>query len=260
MRKFSQDVLGSIAILKFPEKTLLNKKKKLAKEFLRKNNQIKGVFEKAGKLKGRLRKAEIRFLAGDKNQETTYLENGCKFKFDINETYFSPRLASHRKEVSEELAKKIKNNQKILVMFAGVAPLPITLGKILKKQNKKVKIISNEINRKANKYAKENIKLNHLEYFIEIISGDAKKLPTKLKQKFDIILMPRANLKNTFLKTALKLSKKGTLIYYHGFGERESVIEEIKKDAGGKIGKIKIKKAGEIAPYRFRWLVKFRVK
>ena len=140
----------------------------------------------------------------------------------------------------------------------------------IENQKKKARIFSNEINRKANKYAWENIKLNKLEDLIEIIPGDAKKLPTKLRKgealgkrscprQFDFILMPRPNLKNTFLKTALKLSKKGTLIYYHGFGERDKVIEEIKKDAGKRIRKIKIQKAGEIAPYRFRWLAKFNV-
>ena len=71
--------------------------------------------------------------------------------------------------------------------------------------------------------------------------------------------MPRPNLKDTFLKTALKLSKKGTIIFYHGFGTKESVLEEIKKDTKGKIGKIKIRKAGDIGPYIYRWQAQFKV-
>ena len=51
--------------------------------------------------------------------------------------------------------------------------------------------------------------------------------------------MPRPNLKDTFLKSALKLSKKGTTIFYHGFGTKEEVLSEIKKDTKNKIGKIK---------------------
>lgn len=72
--------------------------------------------------------------------------------------------------------------------------------------------------------------------------------------------MPRPNLKDTFLKTALKLSKKGTTIFYHGFGTKEEVLNEIRKDTKGKIGKVKIRKAGDIGPYVFRWQAIFKVK
>ena len=122
-----------------------------------------------------------------------------------------------------------------------------------------VEIVSNEINRATNKYAKVNVKRNGVSRYVEIVGGDAKKLPLRVKGKFDFILMPRPQLKETFLKTALKLSKKGTVIYYHGFGSSEDVLEEIKRDVGKKAGKISIVKAGEIAPYKFRWLAKFKV-
>ena len=145
-------------------------------------------------------------------------------------------------------------------MFAGIAPFPIVIAKFLKQKAKKAKIISNEINRKANKYAEENVKLNKLEDYIKVIQGDSKKLPNKLKQKFDFIVMPRPNLKDTFLDVALKFAKKGAMVYYYGFGQRGDVIEEIKKEVGKKPDKIKIEKAGEIAPYKFRWLARFRVK
>lgn len=283
MKKIPQDILGEIAVLKFPREIKTKSQKiKLAKQFLKEHNSVTTILEKTNKIKGRLRKPTTTFLVGKNTKETTYNENNCKFKFNIDETYFSPRLASHRKDVCEEVVKKISraksqrvtnssatgglgghsHTKKILIMFAGVAPWPIILGKILKQENKQAQIFSNEINRKANKYAKENIKLNKLENYIQLIPGDAKKIPQKLKekQKFDLILMPRPNLKTTFLKTALKLSKKGTIIYYHGFAQKkEEIINEIKKDTKNKIGKISIQKAGEIAPYTFRWLAKFKV-
>ena len=72
--------------------------------------------------------------------------------------------------------------------------------------------------------------------------------------------MPRPNLEDTFLPHALKLSKKGTTIFYHGFGTKEEVLSEIKKDTNGKMGKIKIRKAGDIGPYKFRWQAQFKIK
>ena len=72
--------------------------------------------------------------------------------------------------------------------------------------------------------------------------------------------MPRPNLKETFLPTALKFSKKGTTIFYHGFGTKEKVLNEIKKDTKGKTEKINIRKAGDIGPYKFRWQAQFKIK
>ena len=133
----------------------------------------------------------------------------------------------------------------------------------------------------ANIAGKKNIILNNLQNKIILVEGDAKKLPTKLKElqakrtkltgglnvkgtlvpfRFDIILMPRPNLKDTFIDTALKLSKKGTTIFYHGFGTKEEVLNEIKENTKNKIGKISIRKAGDIGPYKYRWQAKFKVR
>ena len=269
MKKIPQDIVGDIAILKFPFDMKSAEKKKLGARFLKEHKNVETVLEKSGKFKGRLRKLETKFVVGVRKKETVHTESGCKFIFDVDETYFSPRLASHRKETCEEIAKKLKNNFRVLIMFAGVAPWAIILAKILKTKypKKKVEIISNEINRKANKFGEKNIKLNKLEEYIKIVGGDAKKLPEKLSRKekgFDVILMPRPNLKETFLRTALKLVGKGGRIYYHGFGSREGVLEEVRGGAGAgaglkKVGRLKIRKAGEIGVGRFRWLVSFKV-
>ena len=258
-KRIPHDILGSIAILKFPRGMGVGEKKKIAGRFLKEHKAVETVLEKTGKISGRLRKAKTKFLAGVNARETEYVENKCRFRFDVDKTYFSSRLAEQRKQVAEEIVKKAKDGQKVLVMFAGVAPFSIVIARTLKQKGKKVEIVSNEINRNANKYAKENVQKNGVSLYVDIVGGDAQKLPEKLKKRFDFIVMPRPNLKNTFLKTAFKLSKKGTIIYYHGFGRGADVLAEIKKDCGKKIGKVRIKKAGEIAPYQYRWLAKFKV-
>jgi tRNA (guanine37-N1)-methyltransferase len=274
MKKIPQDIVGDIAILKFPRRTLWLTKKLKAKKFLKDHKTLKTVVEKTQGFSGELRILKTKHLAGIKTKQTTYKENDCIFKFNIDESYFSPRLSNERKVIAEEVVKLVKkdriaptNNKnksvrvsKILVMFAGISPYPIVIGKKLKLAKKKALIISNELNKKANEESEKNIALNKLQNYIKLENGDAKKLPTKLKEKFDIILMPRPNLKDTFLKTALKLSKKGTTIFYHGFGTKEEVLNEIKKDAGGKIGKIKIRKAGDIGVGKWRWQAQFKVK
>lgn len=260
------DLIGNIAIVKFDKLDSKEYKKKWANEFLSINHYIKTILEKSDRIKGRLRIAKTKFIAGEDNRETIYLENGCKFKFNVDKTYFSPRLSNERKLIAEDFVKNItRNKNKILVMFAGVAPYSITIAKFAKQANKPALVVSNEINKKASKYAEDNVELNKLQDYVKIIQCDAKNLPTKLKQaklplKYDMIMMARPNLNDTFLKTALKLSKLGTIIHYHGFGTEEKVLEEIKKDSKGKIGKITIRKAGEIAPYKFRFNCTFKVK
>jgi len=253
-RAFS--VLGNIAIVNFPDK-YNGSKKRFAERILKENKAIKTILEKSGKFAGRLRKMKTKYLAGEKTKEVLYKENSCVFRFNIDETYFSPRLSNERKEI----ASKIKRNKEVLVMFAGVAPFSI----VIAKNSKAKKVYSNEINRKANKYAELNIGLNKLKDKVELISGDIKRVALKTKKKFDIIVMPRPQLKDTFLKEAFKLSKKGTIVYYYDFcksDEIESVIKKIKDEAKKSKKKIKIlskKKAGEIAPYKFRIRVDLKI-
>jgi len=258
------DLIGDIAIVKFDRNENEETKKQFAIEFLNKNKNIKTILEKTDKIKGRLRIYKTKFLYGEKKTYTIHKENGCLFKLDVNKTYFSPRLSNERKLIAQDIYNKVTSKKnKILVMFAGIAPFPIVIGKTLKLKNKKAEIISNEINRNACKYACENVKLNKLDNYIKIIQCDAKNLPEKIKEKFDFIMMARPNLRDTFLSTALKLSKKGTVIYYHGFGTKENVLDEINEDikkSKRKISNIKIRKAGDIAPRLNRWNAVFQVR
>lgn len=255
MRAFN--ILGSVAIVNFPDKTNLKNKKKFANEILKKHLQIKTVLEKSGKFKGRLRKMETKYLAGENNKEVLYRENGCVFRFNIDTTYFSPRLSNERKEVS----KLIKKGESVLVMFAGVGPFSI----VIAKNSKAKKIVSNEINREANKYGELNNELNKVKDRVILEKGDIKKFAKKTKEKFDVIVMPRPNLKETFLEQAFSLSKNGTRIYYYGFCRKEEsnlIVEQIKEEAKKAKKKIKIlkkKSAGEIAPYKIRLRVDFKV-
>jgi len=258
MRGYS--IFGNIAIVNFPDDFKLNEKKKFAEKILKQNSSIKTVVEKSSRFKGRLRKMKTKHLAGVRSKEVLYKENACVFRFNLDETYFSSRLSNERKEI----ASKIKKNDSVLVMFAGVGPYSI----VIAKNSSCRKVISNEINRKANKYAKLNIELNNLKKKVELFPGDIKRLVRQRKfgkEKFDVIVMPRPNLKESFLKEALTLSKPGTRVYYYGFGKADEtgkIAEDLKSEARKFRKKIKIlnvKTAGEIAPYKVRVRIDFKV-
>ncbi len=280
------DVLGNIAVVNFPKKYKKSEKLKFAKKLLKEHKSITTVLEKIGKVKGRLRKISTKHLAGKKTKEVLYKENNCVFRFNIDTTYFSPRLSNERKEI----ASKIKKHDEVLVMFAGVAPFSI----VIAKNSKAKKVYSNEINREANKYAKLNVELNKLKDKVELVPGDIKRVAKRWKKKlrfpsdcnkeiahrnregrlsegnhgcprFDVIVMPRPKLKESFLEQAFMLSKKNTRIYYYDFckiGEEKLIVEKIQQEAKKfkkKIKILKVKKAGEIAPYKIRLRVDFEV-
>lgn len=282
----SFDVLGNIALVKFPgnKNYSLEKKKQFAQQLLEKHNAIKTVLEKTGKFKGRLRKQETRWLAGEKNKEVLYKENGCRFRFNIDKTYFSQRLSEERKEIAD----KINNGDRVLVMCAGIAPYSI----VISKNSNPAIVINNEINKEANKYARKNTELNKVQDKIKFFDGDIKKEALKIRKYldnnkikgFDAIVMTRPQLKDSFLKEAFLLSKpkpkgfqkvlnlfrrkrnnKGTRVFYHGFchiNDIDSSKEMIKKEAikeGRKVKINNIKKAGDIAPYRYRVRIDFEV-
>jgi tRNA (guanine37-N1)-methyltransferase len=251
------DVLGNIAIINFSKKTSELEKKRFAQRILKENKSVTTILEKVGKIKGRLRKPTTKYIAGEKTKEILYKENNCFFRFNINNTYFSPRLSNERKEISS----LIKKNEEVFVMFAGVAPFSI----VIAKNSQAKKVYSNEINRQANKYAELNIQLNKLKNKVELVNGDIKKAVNKFNKKVDVIVMPRPQLKDTFLKEAFKISKKGTRIYYYDFcnvQEINNILEKIKQKAIENKKKIKIlktKNAGEIAPYKIRLRVDFKI-
>jgi tRNA (guanine37-N1)-methyltransferase len=257
----SFNILGNVAVVNFSRGTAnLSEKKKFAAEILKKNKFIETVLEKSGNFHGRLRKMQTKFLAGKKNKEVLYRENNCSFRFNIDTTYFSPRLSNERREIAE----LVKKGSEVLVMFAGVGPFSI----VIARNSKPRMVYSNEINREANKYAEMNAEINGVKNKIEFVNGDIKKVALKLKKekkKFDFIIMPRPNLKGSFLEQAFMLSKKGTKIYYYDFckvEETDLIVNKIKKEAQKfkkKVKILKVKSAGETAPYKIRVRVDFEV-
>ncbi len=251
----SYDILGNIAIIKGKGK---NKRQKLAQaKKLLKIPNVKTVVEKVGNVKGRLRTIKVKHVAGEKNLIALHVENACLFKFNVSSCYFSSRLSNERKEI----AKKIKKKDRVLVMFAGVGIYPIVIQKI----SKPAKIVGVEIGKDCCKYFKENLKLNKMKGKIEIIQGDVKKKVSKKLGKFDVVVMARPNLKDSFLEQGLNACKKGGRIFYYGFcniGEKKNLIDGLKKEVKGlrkRIKIVRVVKAGEIAPYKFRYRVEIRV-
>jgi tRNA (guanine37-N1)-methyltransferase len=246
------DVLGNIAIVKFDWSEKSRDKKKFALDFLKKHKNIGTVLEKSGKFSGRLRTQKTKFLAGENTREALYRENGCVFRFNVDTCYFSPRLSEERKKI----AKFVKRNERVLVMFGGVSPFAI----VIAKKSKANEVVSVEIGRECSKYALQNVKRNKLEN-VKVVQGDVKRVISRDfgTTRFDRIVMARPNLKDNFLDVAFSVCKSGTEVHYYGFyleyekEELKELIELEAKKAKKKVRILRIVKAGDIGARKFRY-------
>lgn len=251
------DIIGNISIVKFKRGTKSSEKKGFALNLLKQCKALTTVLEKTGKFKGRLRTLKTKHIAGVKTKEAAYRENGCVFRLNVETCYFSPRLASERKEI----ASMVKNGENVMVLFAGVAPFSI----VIAKNSKPSKVISVELGRECNKYALENVKRNKLTGRVESIQGDVRRVLPKMGQRFDRIVMARPNLKDSFLDVAFPRIKKGGMIHYYGFypeaevNEIREMIEGEAKRAKRKIKIVRVKKAGDIGVRTYRYRADIKV-
>ncbi len=251
-----QDVIGNIAILKFDWEASIADKKKEALKFLKEHKNVRTVLEKSEGFKGRLRTMKTRYLAGEKNLEALYKENGCEFRLNVESCYFSSRLAAERNKI----ASMVKKGENVLVLFGGVAPFAI----VIAKHSKAKRVVSVELGRECSKYAEINVKRNKLKN-VEIIQGDVNRILPKMREKFSRIVMARPNLESNFLDVSFPLVKNGGVIHYYGFyeedklGEMKEMIEEEAKKAKRKIKILEIERAGDIGAYKFRYRVDFKI-
>jgi tRNA (guanine37-N1)-methyltransferase len=249
------DTLGNVVVVKFGRGAKVDYKRKFAREFLEKHKNTRTVLEKIDKFKGRLRTLKTKFILGDKTKEVLYKENDCIFRFNVDSCYFSPRLANERLQI----AKLVKKKEEVLVMFGGVAPFAIVIGKFAKPK----RVVSVELGRDCSKYALENVKRNKVN--VEIVQGDVRKKVPKLSGKFDRIIMARPNLRDSFLDVAFSKIKKNGIIHYYGF-YKEDKLDELKEliyhqalKAGRKIKILAVNKAGDIGIRKYRYRADVKV-
>lgn len=70
------------------------------------------LYEKSA-IKGTIRIRDLEFLSGVDNPVTIHKEHNTRLKLNVREVYFSPRLATERKRVSDS----VKNCENILICF-----------------------------------------------------------------------------------------------------------------------------------------------
>jgi tRNA (guanine37-N1)-methyltransferase len=160
----SYDIVGDIAIIKKP---LKYNEEEYVKKILEKHKFIRTILLQETDVSPPYRIPKYRILYGENKTETINIEYGLKFKVDVSRCYYSPRLSNERYRI----AKQVKENEEVLVMFSGVNVYPIYIAKY-----SKAKIIySIELNPFAVKYGLENLKINKVNNVITFL-GDVRDI------------------------------------------------------------------------------------
>ncbi|NHI03396.1 tRNA (guanine(37)-N(1))-methyltransferase [Candidatus Nitrosotalea sp. TS] len=214
------DQIGSIIILRIPD-ALLSKKKLIGEILLEKVKTAKSIFYQSSPVEGDYRIRQLELLAGEDNTVTEYKEHGCRFKVDVEKTFFSPRLATERLRIAD----LVKDGEVIINMFGGVGMFSIVAAK-----KKKCHVYNIDINPHAARLCSENVILNKLKGTVESIEGDATEIIEKqLVGKGDRVLMLLPERSDEFLDIAIKaLKQKGVLHYYcHIHSDKKNQLKEV---------------------------------
>ena len=251
----SFDVVGDILIFSDFPKELTKKEKIIGQAILDNYRHIKTILKKTKKYSGKFRTPKLKIVAGEKKKETLCKENNVLIKLNVERVYFSPRMSTERKRISD----LVKPNESVLVMFSGSAIYSL----VIAKNTKCKEVYGIEINPVAHKYALENIKKNKLENKIKLFLGDVRKVVPKLNKKFDRILMPLPKGGENFLTLALEYIEDRGMVHFYDFEHENEFFkaeEKVKKACDTSKRRctiIDVVRCGQYSPRFYRICVDF---
>ena len=218
----SMDIIGHVAIIEVPSE-LGDYKNQLGKAILKVNKSIKTVLAKVSAIGGKYRLRKYERLAGIKETKTIHREHGCVYHLDPRKVYFSPRLSQEHWRVT----KKVKTDEVIIDMFAGVGPFSIQIAK----RHSSVKVYAIDINPSAIRFLKQNIIANKVNNVTPILGDARETIVSDLASKADRIIMNMPERAIEFIDIAcraLQDSKRG-VIHYYGFESEPNALEKGRK-------------------------------
>ena len=213
--KKSFDIIGDVVVLEIPSE--FDDEKYLIGDAALKFTRRRAIYRKTSAIKGVIRTRELEHIAGEDVSETIHKEFGSRIMLDVKNVYFSPRLATERRRISQQ----VQENEVIIDMFAGVGPFTIAIAR-----EHRVKIYAIDINPDAYYYIKKNIEINKLEGKIIPILGDVEEVLNSLNLKVDRIIMNLPGTAWNFLDIAIKSLKSGGIVHYYEFASDYSVLIE----------------------------------
>ncbi|WP_128477792.1 class I SAM-dependent methyltransferase [Halorussus pelagicus] len=181
---------------------------------------VETVVNRASKVKGELRVRDWEVLVGE-STETVHREYGCEYLLDVAEVYFSPRLATERHRVAEQ----VDSGERAFDMFAGVGPFVVPFAK------RDAEVVGVDLNERAVEYLHENARRNDVEERVTATQGDVRDVAGDYADWADRAVMNLPHSADEFLDAAVELAGDDCVLHYYDiqheddpFGPGEAAI------------------------------------
>jgi len=165
------------------------------------------VVDRASKVQGEYRVREWTLLAGEET-ETVHREYGHEFLVDPTAVYFSPRLATERHRVVEQ----VRDGERLLDMFAGVGPFAVPAA------SRGAEVVAVDANPAAVPYLRENARRNGVADRVTAVEADVATIADGADGYRDWADRLVANLPHSadeFLDTAVALAGDDCVLHYY---------------------------------------------
>jgi tRNA (guanine37-N1)-methyltransferase len=162
------------------------------------------VINKRSEVKGTERVRDWEVLVGE-DTETIHREYGCSFALDVATVYFSPRLATERHRVVEQ----VTDDERAFDMFAGVGPFTIPMAK------RGAEAIGVDINTDAIAYLRENARRNDVADSVTAVGADVREVAPGHAGWADRIVMNLPHSAGEFLDTAVTVAGEDCVLHYY---------------------------------------------
>lgn len=247
------EVIGSIALLESGETDL----ERAADALLQANPHIKTVLAALSPVEGEFRTRRFIFIKGENTTHTVHKEYGCRYAVDMEKAYFTPRLATERSRILEQ----VREGEVITDMFAGVGPFSI----LIAKNRPSCRVVAIDKNPEAVKFLRHNIALNAISN-VEAIEGDAKAEVRNYAGIADHVIMNLPHTAQEFLDAAMVVAKPGTVIHYYDITPEDDLyssslahIEAAAQRAGFGIEPIATRIVRSYSPHQFNVCIEVRI-
>ena len=162
------------------------------------------VVNRASKVHGEYRLRDWEVLAGN-GTETVHREYGFEFLLDIAEVYFSPRLATERHRVVEQVA----GGERAFDMFAGVGPFAVPMAA------RGAEVVACDVNPRAVEYLRENARRNGVSERLTAIEGDVREAAGAYEDWADRVVMNLPHSADEFLDVAVRVAGESCVVHLY---------------------------------------------
>ncbi|UIP00434.1 class I SAM-dependent methyltransferase family protein [Halobaculum sp. CBA1158] len=214
------------------------------------------VLDRASKVAGEYRVREWDVLSGE-STETVHREYGHEFALDVAEVYFSPRLATERHRVVEQ----VEAGERVVDMFAGVGPFAVPMAA------RGAEVVACDVNPAAIEYLRENAERNGVADRVTALEGDVRETTAEYDGWADRIVMNLPHSADEFLDTAVRLAGDDCVIHLYDmaheddpFGPSERAVRAAATPAGYEVEVLTRREVRSYAPHELNVCLDVRIR